>query len=205
MKSLLLCSCLSLLVFSASAFAAPVAFIDDEDAGFTHVGFSNPAYADGGSWNAANRWASAFGNSATWTFSGLAAGDYDVYVSWRNTFQDNATDDATYTVSDGGGVAVYDQSPGVESYIGAPGEVAGYLNDGIEDVAFVRVASAVSVADGTLDVVLTATTDYPLADAVALTNAGDPIPEPATLALLGIGGLVAFRRRRARKVNKFCY
>jgi len=148
-----------------------------------------------GAWLGDRRWGNVAGTTtATWSFTGLSSGPYDVYVSWRNGSQGNLGN-ADYTGTDGFANISVNQVPGTSSYAGSLGTVT--LNDASNNVDFVHLGQ-VSVADTTFDLTVTdsPTGAYIFADGAAMAF----IPEPSTFALaaLGLLGLLACGRRRRR-------
>lgn len=80
--------------------APPPVIIDNNDAGFTRSGASwryrtTAGYLGDYEYD----FAGSGGDTTTWTFTGLTAGEYDVAVSWPVAF--TTTSDAPYTVLDG--------------------------------------------------------------------------------------------------------
>ena len=162
--------------------------------------YSEPGALDGqdtvqpDSWNGDRRWGNAGANTtATWSFTGLRSGTYQVYASWRNTAQNNVST-AHYGLSDGAEAVDLDQRPGAASY---PGIV---LNDGERDVSFAALG-AVDVADGTLEVSaddsVTGSADdstFIFADAIAIgpINALPPLAPPFKLTITRDGVNLVF-------------
>lgn len=144
------------------------------------------------SWGGDRRWANGgAATQASWAFSGLDNGVYDVYASWRNAPQANVSL-AQYTGTDGFTSITLDQRVGAAAL---PGVV---INDGANDINFASVGQ-VTVGDGSFtlsvddSVTGSAAGSFIFADAVAVRSA---IPEPAALSLLGLGLLPLLRRRR---------
>lgn len=128
---------------------------------------------------------------AAWTFSNLTPGSpWEVFVSWSKVSQGNLSSVAPYTVQ-GGSIISIDQRAGAQV---APDLT---LNDGTEDVPFVSLGSTTADGSGDLVVTLTGTSlggsNWVIADAVAIRL----IPEPSSMALLGLGGLALMRRRQS--------
>ena len=130
------------------------------------------------SWAGDRRWGNQGGalTDATWTFSGLESGTYDVYASWKNGGQANLTDVAPYTVSDGGGQVIIDQRTGPDALPG----IVELADSGARSIFFAPLASAVEVGDGELTVTLNDDetpgggddTTFVIADAVAIVRTG---------------------------------
>ncbi len=146
------------------------------------------------SWNGDRRWGNdGAATEATWNFTGLVSGTYNVYASWRNVPQANVSL-ARFTMSDSGPMADIDLSTGSTAVS------ALNLNDGSRDIDFALIGS-VTIADGDLTVSvddsitgLDANT-FIFSDAVAIGPI--PIPEPSGMALMLVG-LWAFVKRRPR-------
>ena len=97
------------------------------------------------SWNGDRRWGNDGANTqATWNFTGLDSGTYNVYASWRNGPQANVST-AHFSTSDSGPTADIDLSTG------ATAVSALTLNDGLQDVDFALIGS-VTISDGDLTV-----------------------------------------------------
>ena len=148
--------------------------IDASPDGSADANYSEPGALGGGdsaqldSWNGNRRWGNdGAASSATWAFTGVPDGTYDVYASWRNNPQGNVST-ARYTGSDGFVAVDLDQRGGAAAF---PGIV---LNDGSNDVNFAGLGR-VTIADGTLTVTVddsvTGAADaatFIFADAIAL-------------------------------------
>ena len=146
------------------------------------------------SWNGDRRWGNdGADTSATYSFTDLVNGEYNVYASWRNVPQGNVSL-AHYTVSDGGPTVDIDQR------VGATALSALTLNDGTNDVDFALIGS-VNVTDGDLLVTVddsvtgSAENTFIFSDAIAI---GPVIPEPSGMVLGILGGisLLGLRRRK---------
>ena len=205
-KSLIVASFLAL---SLAAQAAVTSVAGPGGATFlvsdnTLNGTADPSYSEPGafggqdttaatdSWNNDRRWGNdGSATIASWSFTGLATGTYDVYASWRNGPQGNVSI-AHYTGTDGLAATDLDQRVGAGALPGV------LLNDGVRDINFALVGS-VAIADGTfvatVDDSVTGSADgttFIFADALALTQ----VPEPSGLALIGLGAIALVRRRR---------
>ena len=129
----------------------------------------------------------------TYTFTtalGVVPGtEYNVYAYWRG--QGN-TGPAIYTIGDGGAAVVVDMTsyPTADIMILDP-DPAGN-NNGVTHFGFQLLGTVVEDGDGVLTVVLAADgQNFINVDAVAI----EVIPEPATMMLLGLGGLLLRRKR----------
>jgi len=123
------------------------------------------------------------GDTATWTVNGYAPGtSVDVYATWRN--QGNFSSSSPYVIN--GGTAIF-----VDHRAAPAGDLV--LADpagGTED--FQLLGTATADGSGQVQVVLTTGTTFTPVDAVAFVA----IPEPATMALISLGGLAMLKRRR---------
>lgn len=126
-----------------------VYFVVDSTAdGLANANYSEPSPFEGtdtganDGWNGDRRWGNkGAATIAAWTFTDLANGSYDVFVSWKNEGQVNVNV-AKYSGSDGFVTTSLNQRDGSAVF---PGVV---LNDGSNDVNFAAVGQVV-VTDGT--------------------------------------------------------
>jgi hypothetical protein len=200
-------SCLSVLAglaIAASAQAAPI-IIDASAANLANGSWSksgNGGYANGNrtEWNWTNAYGGtadtfASGGTSTWTFSGLSAGDYDVYITlankvagytgdWESSFSD-------FNIYDGGSLldtVTVDQ----ENEDGTPQAAPDLIHEG---VGWLKLGTFTLSSGNNLVVSVTgpgADGRHVIADAV-MVNA---VPEPASLALIGLAAPLLLTRRR---------
>jgi len=155
------------------ADAMALVWTDTYTIGYNDGGFSQTGFASAGTYGYANDGGSPA--SASWTFSNLASGEYEVSASWVGDFNRSLV--SPFTLSDGGGLVEVDQRNNSTSVLGT-----------------------VTVTDGEFVVSLTddASTDpgtFVIADSVSLTV----IPEPATLGMVAVfGASILFIRRRMK-------
>lgn len=141
-KNLLILGACALFATSNSSPAMEIV-IDNGGAGYAVSGVTEQAgIADAyGSDQAFNSTGGDLAANATYTFDGLAAGDYEVFASWRLNGQPNA-DMMQVAVSDGGATKTVDQRN--------TGPVADLvINDGTIDVNFEKIGD-VTVGDSQL-------------------------------------------------------
>ncbi|MCD4824819.1 MAG: PEP-CTERM sorting domain-containing protein [Phycisphaerae bacterium] len=186
----MLLAMVALLASSAqAAVITPEYLIDNGDAGYsttgTWTGYTSTNYFNTDNESAAYNDAPTA--TATWAFTGVTNGTYDVYAIWRA--HTNRTPDAVYTITDGLGAVSVNQTL-------APAQDVEITDNQPADLWFEKLGT-VTITDGTVDVVLsfgsgTQANDVLMSDAVAL----DLVPEPATMTLLLLGLPLALRRRR---------
>lgn len=142
--------------------------------GSATTNYSEPGPFGGGdtgqpdSWNGDRRWGNdGAGTSASWDFTEVPDGTYDVYASWRNNPQANVSL-ARYTGTDGFEEITLDHRLGAAGFTGIT------LSDGARDINFAALGM-VTLADGeftlTVDDSVTGAGDastFIFADAVAL-------------------------------------
>ena len=179
------------LIAGVQSASAAAIVIDNGDAGYAVSGVTEQGGivdAYGGD-QAFNSTGGDLTQNATYTFSGLATGMYEIFASWRANGQGNA-DFMQVTVSDGGPTANFNQRN-----IGPVADLV--INDGSQDINFERVG-LVTVADGEIVVTtslgLGGAQQFFINDAIAINQV---VPEPSggLLGLMGLGLLVARRRR----------
>jgi hypothetical protein len=125
--------------------------------------------------------------TGTWTFSNLAAGQYDV----ATTFKANGASNVRHTVQ---GVEVLVDQSGQPGANEGPSFTTNYVGDRPFDYNFVIIDTVTVAANGSITVTIdnSNNTGTLAMDSVGLTL----VPEPGSLALLGLGGLMITRRRR---------
>lgn len=157
---------LAVVTLAANAAVAwtitPEAIIDNQDgSGYSETGSWGTSgsghieYYNGSvSWDGAS---AGDADTATWAFTDLANGIYDVYASWYSV--NDASSAVVYSGLDGGDLTV-DQTIN-------PSEV--YLNDGTNNIEF-DLLGQVTVTDGTATISVTSDVPYLYADAVAVVQ-----------------------------------
>ncbi|MCA9265599.1 MAG: PEP-CTERM sorting domain-containing protein [Planctomycetales bacterium] len=195
----------TLLATPSPASAALIGVIDNLDAGYSTSGMSEQGTGVPDAFNSNQAFNSASGNTgamATYTFSGLAVGRYDVYATWRQGGQGNVQS-MRVAISDGGPTVDLLQTnvgPAGDLVI-ADTDASGTLNFNFERV---NTGGLITVLDGTLTInaSLAPGGNFFLADAMALDLVTTSLPEPSTALLLGFGltGLVMRRKRQASRV-----
>lgn len=186
-----------------AAAALVVGLIVTHHAGANTIVIDNddPAFSFSGAWTASNNGNSFDGGhrynndggtgSATWSFTGLDAGLYDVLATWA--INDNRSQAAPFELGDGGPIVTVNQEL-------LPDADLLYKDTGNTERRFQRLGQVTIPSDGgSVDITLTddASTDlssFVIADAVALVL----VPEPSglTIALLLVGGALLRRGRR---------
>jgi hypothetical protein len=189
---------LGTVVIASSTMAAPI-IMDSGDPGWSFEGGIG-GYGNGN--RADVNWDTAYGGladwiqsgNAHWLFSGLSAGEYDVYASFVNTVPawtgnwDSSS--APFSVYDGA------------NYLGG-GLVDEEFEDGdvpsldltYDNYSWTKIGTF-TITGSTMEVILTGPGNdgrNVLTDAVLI----NPVPEPATVSLIGLGAIALLRRRRA--------
>ncbi len=140
----------------------------------TIIGFGEPGHSATGDWgvnatgwNGGEMWELTpdSGNTSTWDFSGLPAGDYYVSASWTPWV--NRTLTAQYDISDGGGTVAVNQQTVLQPFNADGFGWWNLLSD-----------TPVSVADSTLSVTLSDTDPglFIMADAIRIST--QPFRDP---------------------------
>lgn len=158
--------CIAGLALLAAAAQGAVTQLDDEDAGHSTTG----AWAEEVAANAHNddEWyqsSAAGADTAIWSFSGLAAGNYYISASW--VAGGNRTPVAVYAMSDGIPAVTINQQPGTS-----------FGFDDAQNVGYARLSSfngyvPYAISDGTLDVTVSDAnlTLFLMADSVRIETA----------------------------------
>lgn len=161
------------LVAASPAHAAPIV-IDNGGAGYSQTGFTNQGSATAFNSTQAFNSTANNGGFATWSFTGLADGTYEIYATWDQDGQGNLTTAAPYSFAPTGGTGssttVNQESVGTgpdADLIIDDTDASGTLSFDFEKLG------AVTVKAGQLDVRLDAVTgggssDFVFADAVAI-------------------------------------
>ncbi|RKZ12526.1 hypothetical protein DRQ53_14630, partial [bacterium] len=137
------------------ADAMALVWTDTYTIGYNDGGFSQTGFTSAGTFGYANDGGSPA--SASWTFSNLASGEYEVSASWVGDFNRSLV--SPFTLSDGGGLVEVDQRNNSMSVLGTVTVTDGEFVVSLTDDASLDVATWV------------------IAESVSLTV----IPEPATL------------------------
>jgi len=138
----------------------PMILIDNGDPGYSTTGTWGNSDPNLYYWGGEIDWADgSTGQTATWSFSDLDNGIYDVHASWYSG--GDATSSATYSGLNGGDVTI-DQKINADDLT---------IYDGIRDVGF-ETLGQVTVVDGTATISVTSNEAYVYADAIALQIAG---------------------------------
>jgi hypothetical protein len=169
--------------------------IDNGGAGYSQTGFTNQIAPNGFNGGLAYNTSPNNGGFATWNFTGLANGAYEVYATSLQSTQGNLSTSAPYTMSDGGGLF------GLNQRATPTGDliVADTNGSGVDFLEFQRIGY-VSVLDGDFLVRLDAVAggganDFVFADAVAIRLVPEPSKSLLLLSSLLSCGLI--RRRKA--------
>jgi len=142
--------------------------VDNGDPGYTVDGVTEQASVDAfGGDHAFNTVGGDLAATATYTFDGVAEGEYEVFASWRLNGQANA-DMMQVAVSDAGPTVTVDQRN-----VGPAADLV--INDGLQDVNFEKIGN-VTVSDGELEVVVSLGVGgaqmFFINDAIAIRPAG---------------------------------
>jgi len=137
--------------------------------------------------------ASGGDSTVVWEFTGLTSGTYSVHVFYEH--DTNRSTDAPFEIFDGTAAGTPLVSTPVNQRL-APDDLT--VDDGQGTHSWEALASSVTITGNTLSVRLTneansGNDNFVIADAVRIVEV---IPEPSSLALLGLGGLLVARRRR---------
>ena len=128
-----------------------------------------------------------YGDPLTLTISGLPAGDY----SWLSYHHDTEDQTGVFDV-------IVTDALGERTFTGI--DISDGRNSGIVNLADVTKFTTDLTSDGS-DIALTFSVvfgpDAPTADKFFVMNGIELVPEPATIALLGLGSLALIRRRRS--------
>ena len=145
-----------------------VAVLDDGDAGFTQTGFTPQSNSQvAAAYGADNHNMRGGTGSASWTFTGLADGEYQVAATWAHKYNNKYnTLDAPFGIENGSGTVLASTTVNQKN---PPSEFtdAGYSWDTLDTV---------NVTGGTLIVTLgagTSSNKYTVADAIRIEKTGD--------------------------------
>ena len=180
------------LVAATSAHAAPIV-IDNGGAGYSQTGFTNQGSPTAFESTQAYNSAADNGAFATWSFTGLADGTYEIFATWDQDGQGNLTTVAPYSFTPVGGTGASTTTNQRAGTGPAPDLI---INDtdasGTLSFDFERLG-AVTVKAGQLDVRLDAVaggggSDFVFADAVAIEAVSVPTGELDTVDWTTAGG-----------------
>ena len=183
----------------------PITILDWDGSG-SDAGVSNSSGSGGTDsdsndrvYGSLGRWAVST-ESTTYSFTGLAQGDYRIFTTWLH---DNVRSDANGSIDANGsfvgtfnGINTATDIGGIDISQGFIAQKTVAVDPNGSPFEYVGVGTVGPADNNTLTVVITSSGDNFRSDAVGIQSI--PVPEPATMTLLAMGGFGALARRRKR-------